>query len=106
MFEAVPLFFRNSLPKFSVTGPVPSGVGVAEAAVAARHGRPRAVPVRVAWLPGVEATWSTGGVLTLSLAHNDRWGSKVTPRCFTILVHEIAHHFGIDDDRLHDLGYA
>ncbi|GAA4374686.1 metallopeptidase family protein [Nocardioides caricicola] len=22
------------------------------------------------------------------------------------IVHEIAHHFGIDDDRLHDLGYA
>ena len=22
------------------------------------------------------------------------------------VVHEIAHHFGIDDDKLHDLGYA
>ncbi|KXK62590.1 metallopeptidase family protein [Micromonospora fluostatini] len=22
------------------------------------------------------------------------------------VVHEIAHHFGIDDDRLHDLGWA
>ena len=22
------------------------------------------------------------------------------------VVHEIGHHFGIDDDRLHDLGYA
>jgi len=22
------------------------------------------------------------------------------------LVHEVAHHFGIDDDHLHDLGYA
>ncbi len=22
------------------------------------------------------------------------------------VVHEIAHHFGIDDDRLHNLGYA
>jgi predicted Zn-dependent protease with MMP-like domain len=22
------------------------------------------------------------------------------------VVHEIAHHFGIDDRRLHDLGYA
>ena len=22
------------------------------------------------------------------------------------VVHEIAHHFGIDDNRLHDLGYA
>jgi predicted Zn-dependent protease with MMP-like domain len=25
--------------------------------------------------------------------------------CITV-VHEVAHHFGIDDDRLHDLGYA
>jgi predicted Zn-dependent protease with MMP-like domain len=22
------------------------------------------------------------------------------------VVHEIAHHFGIDDDRLHELGYG
>ena len=22
------------------------------------------------------------------------------------VIHEIAHHFGIDDDRLHDLGWA
>jgi predicted Zn-dependent protease with MMP-like domain len=22
------------------------------------------------------------------------------------VVHEVAHHFGIDDRRLHDLGYA
>ena len=22
------------------------------------------------------------------------------------VVHEVAHHFGIDDDRLHELGYA
>ena len=22
------------------------------------------------------------------------------------VVHEVAHHFGIDDDRLHQLGYA
>jgi predicted Zn-dependent protease with MMP-like domain len=22
------------------------------------------------------------------------------------VVHEIAHHFGIDDDRLHELGWA
>jgi predicted Zn-dependent protease with MMP-like domain len=24
----------------------------------------------------------------------------------TTVVHEIAHHFGIDDDRLHDLGWG
>jgi predicted Zn-dependent protease with MMP-like domain len=22
------------------------------------------------------------------------------------VVHEVAHHFGIDDDRLHELGYG
>ncbi|MCH9804045.1 metallopeptidase family protein, partial [bacterium] len=24
----------------------------------------------------------------------------------TTVVHEVAHHFGIDDDRLHDLGWG
>ncbi|MDT5026888.1 MAG: hypothetical protein QOE61_3314, partial [Micromonosporaceae bacterium] len=24
----------------------------------------------------------------------------------TTVVHEIAHHFGIDDERLHDLGWG
>ena len=30
--------------------------------------------------------------------------SSVTPA--TTVVHEIAHHFGIDDDRLHELGWG
>ena len=31
-----------------------------------------------------------------------RWSTEVG----ITVVHEIAHHFGIDDDRLHELGYA
>ena len=30
----------------------------------------------------------------------------VTEEVAITVVHEIAHHFGIDDDRLHELGYA
>jgi predicted Zn-dependent protease with MMP-like domain len=30
----------------------------------------------------------------------------VTEEVHITVVHEIAHHFGIDDDRLHELGYG
>jgi len=62
------------------------------------------------------------------LTERDGWYSMVTPDTITVfrrptlemcdseeevvrevgitVVHEIAHHFGIDDDRLHELGYA
>ena len=29
----------------------------------------------------------------------------VVHEVITIVVHEVAHHFGIDDDRLHELGW-
>ncbi|HVE62297.1 MAG TPA: metallopeptidase family protein [Mycobacteriales bacterium] len=29
----------------------------------------------------------------------------VADEVYTTVVHEIAHHFGIDDDRLHELGW-
>lgn len=32
--------------------------------------------------------------------------AEVTEEIAITVVHEIAHHFGIDDERLHDLGYA
>ncbi|MGJ9421562.1 metallopeptidase family protein [Aeromicrobium sp. CF3.5] len=32
--------------------------------------------------------------------------AEVTEEIAITVVHEIAHHFGIDDDRLHELGYA
>lgn len=31
---------------------------------------------------------------------------QLTEEVRITVVHEIAHHFGIDDDHLHDLGYA
>lgn len=31
---------------------------------------------------------------------------EVVREVWTTVVHEIAHHFGIDDDRLDELGYA
>jgi len=32
--------------------------------------------------------------------------AEVVHEIHITVVHEIAHHFGIDDDRLHQLGYA
>ena len=32
--------------------------------------------------------------------------ADVVEEVHVTVVHEIAHHFGIDDDRLHELGYA
>lgn len=32
--------------------------------------------------------------------------ADVVEEVHVTVVHEIAHHFGIDDDRLHDLGYG
>jgi predicted Zn-dependent protease with MMP-like domain len=31
---------------------------------------------------------------------------EVVDEIYVTVVHEIAHHFGIDDQRLHDLGWA
>jgi predicted Zn-dependent protease with MMP-like domain len=31
---------------------------------------------------------------------------QLTEEVRITVVHEVAHHFGIDDDRLHELGYA
>ena len=64
----------------------------------------------------------------IPLTERDSWYSGVLPDSITIfrlpilrfcstpedvveqvritVVHEIAHHFGIDDDRLHELGYG
>ena len=38
----------------------------------------------------------------------DRWDTRaeVVDDVRITVVHEIAHHFGIDDDRLHELGYG
>ncbi len=57
--------------------------------------------------------WDYSGVLpdritiyrnpTLRICDTDE---DVVDEVATTVVHEIAHHFGIDDDRLHDLGWA
>ncbi|HET6562493.1 MAG TPA: metallopeptidase family protein [Marmoricola sp.] len=40
---------------------------------------------------------------TLAMCESE---AEVVEEVGITVVHEIAHHFGIDDDRLHDLGYA
>ncbi len=40
---------------------------------------------------------------TLEMCESDQ---DVVDEVRITVVHEIAHHFGIEDDRLHDLGYA
>ncbi len=40
---------------------------------------------------------------TLEMCHDE---AEVVREVGITVVHEIAHHFGIDDDRLHELGYG
>ena len=40
---------------------------------------------------------------TLAMCESDE---EVVDEVGITVVHEIAHHFGIDDERLHELGYA
>jgi predicted Zn-dependent protease with MMP-like domain len=40
---------------------------------------------------------------TLAMCESD---AEVVAEVGITVVHEIAHHFGIDDERLHELGYA
>lgn len=39
-------------------------------------------------------------------AHAEEHGEEIYEVIRTTLLHEIAHHFGIDDDRLDELGWA
>ena len=60
-----------------------------------------------------ERGWDYGGVLpdritiyrnpTLSICETEE---DVIDEVATTVVHEIAHHFGIDDERLHALGWG
>lgn len=60
-----------------------------------------------------ERGWHYGGVLPdrimiyrnpiLRICHSEE---DVVEEVAVTVVHEIAHHFGIDDDRLHELGWA
>ena len=72
-------------------------------------------PDLLGWYEGTPLTerdWSYGGVLpdrivvfrgpTLRMCDTE---DDVVDEVHITVVHEIAHHFGIDDDRLHELGY-
>jgi predicted Zn-dependent protease with MMP-like domain len=62
--------------------------------------------------PLTERDWSYGGVLPdritifrrpiLAICETE---DDVVDEVHVTVVHEVAHHFGIDDARLHDLGY-
>lgn len=73
-------------------------------------------PELLGWYDGTPLTardWSYGGVLPdrivifrgplLRLCSNP---DELIDEVRITVVHEIAHHFGIDDHRLHDLGYG
>jgi len=63
-------------------------------------------------IPLTERDWAYGGQLpdritvfrgpTLRMCRSD---DEVVDEVHITVVHEVAHHFGIDDDRLHALGY-
>ena len=63
-------------------------------------------------IPLTERDWAYGGALpdritifrgpTLRMCTTE---GEVVDEVHVTVVHEVAHHFGIDDDRLHDLGY-
>ena len=64
-------------------------------------------------IPLTERDTSYGGVMpdriyvyrnpTLAICNSEQ---DVVEEVGITVVHEIAHHFGIEDDRLHELGYA
>jgi len=63
-----------------------------EAVVECRYSEFRAVPVRVAYLENIAATWSLDGTLTLSLAFDEFWDGPFGRCGFELLLHELAHH--------------
>jgi len=63
-----------------------------EAVVECRYREFRAVPVKVAYLENIAATWSLDGTLTLSLAFDEFWDGPFGRGSFELLLHELAHH--------------
>lgn len=45
-------------------------------------------------------------IFRLPILHMCRTEAEVVDEVATTVVHEIAHHFGIDDERLHALGWG
>lgn len=64
-------------------------------------------------IPLTERTTAYGGVLPdritiyrLPICRRCRTLEEVVRQVQITVVHEVAHHFGIDDERLHELGWA
>jgi predicted Zn-dependent protease with MMP-like domain len=64
-------------------------------------------------IPLTSRGWSYGGVLPDRITifrgpiqRMCRTPAEVVEQVRITVVHEVAHHFGIDDDRLHELGYG
>jgi len=64
-------------------------------------------------VPLTSRTTAYGGVLPdqitiyrLPILRRCRTLDEVVHQVRVTVVHEVAHHFGIDDDRLHELGWA
>jgi predicted Zn-dependent protease with MMP-like domain len=55
------------------------------------------------WYAGVQPDRIT--IFQLPILRICRTREDVVAEVRTTVVHEVAHHFGIDDDRLHELGY-
>ena len=45
-------------------------------------------------------------IYRLPICRRCRTEDEVVEQVRVTVIHEVAHHFGIDDDHLHDLGYA
>ena len=93
--------------------PPPLAEGLDNVVVRIRTGRPTGSLLGLyEGVPLTERDWSYGGVLpdrivifrgpTLRLCDTE---DDVVDEVHVTVVHEIAHHFGIDDERLHELGY-
>ena len=64
-------------------------------------------------IPLTRRGWSYGGVLPDRITifrgpiqRMCRTPQEVVEQVRITVVHEVAHHFGIDDERLHELGYG
>ena len=64
-------------------------------------------------IPLTERGWDYGGVLPDRILifrephlQESSTREELVDEIHVTVVHEIAHHFGVDDERLHQLGYA
>lgn len=101
--EAIPQRLRDAMDNVAI---------VAEAEPP--HGQPRSLLGLYEGVPLTERgeAWATGTLpdrITLywgPLMRMTRSRSELEHEIKVTVVHEIAHHFGIDDDALHELGWG